>query len=128
MIEQQQVTKANEFATAFETFLTAHPVVTCIALAWVVSWVITITARPFLTFVRDELERHVVRLFDVLIATAAAALMWPGDHIVVWALAIGGSSPIAYLLLSEALCWKWPGLRKYLSLREFTTEPQEPQP
>ena len=39
-----------------------------------------------------------------------------------WAAGIGGSSPVAYFLLSELLCWKWPNLRAYLSLRELAPD------
>ena len=122
-MSQQTVAQANEYASAFEAFIVAHPVVTCIALAWVVSWVVTVTARPFLKAVLpDHIERHVIRLFDVVIATFAVFEMWPNDHALWWALGIGGSSPIAYFALSELLCWKWPTLRKYLSLRELEPE------
>ncbi len=131
----EQVTKANEYASAFEAFITAHPVITCIALAWVVSWVLTITFRPVIRAIfPDNVERHFVRVFDVLIAGLVAFDMWPNDHALWWAAGIGGTSPVAYLALSDLLCWKWPGLRKHLSLREFAGDsesedkPQDPTP
>lgn len=114
---------ANTYASAFEAFITEHPIVMCIALAWVVSWVVTVTVRPFIkALLPDHIERHFVRLFDVLLAGAAALVMWPEEHGVIWAMAIGGSSPIAYFALSEAVCWKWPQFRKYLSLRDLSPD------
>jgi hypothetical protein len=93
-------------------------------LAWVVSWVLTVAFRPILRHVLpDGIERHVIRLFDVVVAFLVVLDMWPHDHAHWWAAGIGGASPFAYFALSEALCWKWPNLRRFLSLRELAIEP-----
>lgn len=136
MNTQQALEGAHKYASEFEKFIVTYPLVTCIALAWVVSWVLTVTARPFLKAIfPDHLERHFIRVFDVAIAFLVVWDMWPGTFAHWWALGIGGASPFAYFALSEVLCWKWPGLRKYLSLRELAdadhdfpkTKPKDPQ-
>ena len=118
MIEQAQ--KIDAGATWFETFILAHPVVTCIALAWVGSWVLTILLKkPLCHVVADDWEAWWLRMLDSTIATGIVAYMWPGDHVVVWALVLGPASPVAYLILAALLCWWRPALKPYLSLPEF---------
>jgi hypothetical protein len=123
MLEQTKT--VSEAATWFEAFILAHPVVTCILLAWVVSWVLTVAFRPVLRYLLpDGIERHVIRLFDVVIAFFVVLDMWPHDFAHWWAAGIGGASPFAYFVFSELICWKLPAARRALSLRELA-EPSE---
>lgn len=130
----QATQQANEFASWFESFIVTYPVTTCIVLAWVVSWVVTVAFRPFLKrLLPDDLERHAIRLFDVMIAFLVVWDMWPGEYAHWWALGIGGLSPFAYFAFSELLCWQFPRMRRFLSLRELAPEsrrtdaPEQPQ-
>lgn len=119
-----QISKASEYASAFEAFIGAHPTVISIVLAFVISWGLTAGLASLLrVLLPDNIERALIRLFDIAVAALVAFYTWPGAHAVWWALAIGVSSPFGYLALSELLIWKWPALRKHLSLRELAAEP-----
>lgn len=127
-MDSQILDQVNGAASWFETFIQAHPVVTCWALAWVVSWVVTIAFRPVLQYLLpDQVERHVVRLFDCVVAFFVVFDMWPHDFAHWWAMGIGFASPFGYFAFSELLCWKWPGLRPRLSLRDFHDDPHTPE-
>ena len=115
------ITKANEYASAFEAFLTAHPIVIAIVTAIVCSWTLTAALKPW--FPSGPKRARNLRTADCLIAAAIAAIMLHG--LFTWqllfglCLLIGSGSPFAYWIVSELLCWKWPQLRKYLALREL---------
>lgn len=119
-----QLDKVNAGASFFEAFLHDHPIVCAFAIALLASWVLTAFVKPWLSkgpnFARN------VRTIDCILAAAIAALLLHGlfgwRWIVGLSLLIGGSSPFAYWAAAGALCWKWPGLTKYLSLRELAPE------
>jgi hypothetical protein len=129
MNESESVARANAFVTALEAFAVAHPFITAWAAAWVLSWLVTWTfKKPIRALLPDEWDAWGVRAFDVHVAGVAAFVLLKLLHIpVAWLVVaagiIGFSSPIGYFLLSAAACWKWPGLRRYLTLRELAPDP-----
>jgi hypothetical protein len=129
MNETESVARANAFVTAIEAFAVAHPFITASAAAWVLSWLVTWTLRqPIRALMPNDWDAWGVRAFDVLVAGAAAfvllkLLQIPIAWLIVAAAIVGFSSPLGYFLLSAAICWKWPGLRKYLTLRELAPDP-----
>lgn len=121
----EQISTVGDYVSTFEAFIPAHPTTVSIALAFIISWGLTAAVASLMrALFPDNIERAVIRLFDIVVATIVAVFTWPGDRAVWWALAIGVSSPFGYLALSELLCWWKPGLKKYLSLRELA--PDEP--
>jgi hypothetical protein len=129
MDPQQQIEKASGIATALTAFAHAHPLITIVIVAIVVSWMATSIFKHILRrMLPDDIQDDVIRLFDCAVAGVFAFWMWPGDpaHLawrVAAAIFAAGGSPLAYFLLAEAACWKWPGLRKFLTLRELTVKP-----
>lgn len=115
---------ANSWAGAFTQFVTSHPMAVAVVLAYGISWGATSLLASLLRwFLPDAIERAVIRLVDALAAFFVALYNWPTEPAVWWALLIGVSSPFGYAAFSEALCWKFPRLKPYLSLRELS-EPE----
>lgn len=122
----EHLEKLNQGANFFEAFLRDHPVVAALLLAAVISWSLTAVLKPWIP--NGPSKARTLRTFDVLAAGIVGALMLWGH--VEWrllvglSLFIGGGSPFGYFLASEALCWKWPKLRRFISLRELSPEPE----
>lgn len=133
MNESETVERANAFVTALETFAVAHPFVTAWGAAWVLSWLATaFFKKPIRALAPDAWDAWAVRAFDVLAAGVTSALLLmllhlPLAWLVVAASIIGLSSPLGYFVLSAAACWKWPALRRFLTLGELApeTDPSE---
>lgn len=127
MIEQQELDRINANASFFEAFFKDHPLIIAIVAPILLSWVVTAAVkgwvRPWILPARQNLT---IRSIDCAIAVAAAAKMWPLEHAFVFALLIGCLSPFAYGLFSFGLCWKWPSMKSWLTLREL--EPDLPAP
>lgn len=116
----EEIGKANEYASFFEAFIANHPFVTAILVATLVSWAVTAAFKvPLRALLPDAWQDWCIRTFDCAVAGAVAWYMWPGEHDAVWALLVGTGSPVVYWALSGFLVWKWPGLQKYLTLREL---------
>lgn len=119
-----QLDKTNAYASWFESFLHDHPISSAFAIAFVASWVLTAFVKPWLS--KGPNFARTVRSIDCVIAAAIASLLLHGQFGWRWitglSLLIGGSSPFVYWLLAAGACWKWPGLRRYLSLRELAPE------
>lgn len=117
------VEEANALAAGIEAFITLHPIVFAWIVATIGSWVLTSLSRLWVA--KGPNRKRNLQTLDVAIAASLAALMMFGHAdwrvLLGVSLTIGGLSPFAYFGFSELLCWKWPQLRKYLSLREFTT-------
>lgn len=117
--------KVNEYASWFTAFLHDQPIVVALLLAAVISWTLTAAAKPWVA--DGPKKKRNLRTLDVCIAALVSAILLFGH--VDWrlliglSLFIGGGSPFGYFLFSEAMCWKWPSLRKYLSLRELAPDP-----
>lgn len=128
---------ANTWAGAFTQFVNSHPMAVAVILAFVISWGLTAALASILrALLPDAIERSVIRIVDILIAFIVALFNWPTEPAIWWALAIGVSSPFGYALVTWVICWKWPTLKPYLSLRELaepdvhptsTTKPEDPK-
>lgn len=125
----KHVTEANEFFNALQAFALAHPFWTAIVASILLSWVLTLMFKKPIRFIGpDAWDAWNVRFFDFLVAGVAAFFLLrlleiPLAWCVVCALGVGGLSPVAYAIFAGAICWKWPGARKYLSLGELLPEP-----
>jgi hypothetical protein len=119
-----ELDKINLGANFIEAFLRDHPIVAALLLAAVVSWTLTAAVKPW---VEDgPTKARKLRTFDVVVAGVVGAVMLWGHVdlrlLVGLSLFIGGGSPFGYFMFTEALCWKWPKLRRFLSLRELAPE------
>jgi hypothetical protein len=121
----EQLDRISQGANFIESFLRDHPIVAALLLAAAISWSLTAAIKPWVADGKNK--KRNLRTFDVVVAAIVGAVMLWGH--VDWrlnvglSLFIGGGSPFGYFMFTEALCWKWPSLRRYLSLRELAPEP-----
>jgi hypothetical protein len=122
----QTIAGANEYASAFEQFIVAHPISTSVIVALLVSWVATSTFKfPLRLCLPDHIQDWCIRFFDCVVAFAVMLKMWPGEHALVWAALVGLGSPIVYGLVAAAVCWKWPAAKRFLTLRELHADEEQ---
>lgn len=120
----EQLDKINQGANFFEEFIRVHPLVSAMIAATVLSWVLTAAIKPWM--LRGPNRARNLRTLDVALAAIAAALMmrqlleW--RWLICFALLVGGASPFLYWAWSEALCWKFPKARRFLTLSELGPE------
>jgi hypothetical protein len=120
---QNQLDRIGAGASWFESFIQSHPYVVAIVVAILCSWTVTMVAKkPLRAFAPVAWQSWAIRTFDVMVATAIAWRMWPGTHPELWALLIGSASPAVYWIFASLLCWKWPRLARFLTLRELAPE------
>lgn len=119
------INQASENASALEAFVRDHTIIAAIIVATVCSWALTAAIKGWIS--TGPRKALAVRTIDCAIAGVLAAIMLHDQfawHILTGVcLLIGSGSPFAYWILSELVCWKWPGLRKYLALRELAPDP-----
>lgn len=120
MDPQHLATRDN--VTFAEAFLHDFPILSAILIAMLASWALTAAVKPWWPPLRPR-KRLELRLFDVVVAgvlfTIAAwdSLSW--KVLLSVALLVGAGSPFGYYGVTELLCWKWPSLRRFLSLKEL---------
>jgi hypothetical protein len=121
-----QISFLNAWASAAAAFAHDYPTITVMVIATICSWTLTAAIRGWIP--HRPRRALIVRTLDCAIAFGLALFMlWgllPPRVLVGVSLLIGSGSPTIYWLLSSALCWKWPGLKKWLSLRELGPDPE----
>lgn len=122
----EHLDKATAAANWFEAFI-RHASVMSILLALIGSWCATAAfKKPIRALIPVEWQSWSIRTFEVLVAMAIVARTWPNSWRLDWAFVIGFASPVIYFLLASLLCWKFPSLKPYLSLRELASDDNIP--
>lgn len=118
----EHLDKATAAATWFESFI-QHASVMSIVLSLLGSWFATAFFKiPIRWWSEPARHAFYIRAVDIAVAFALCLITWPNEWGFVWAFVIGFGSPVIYWLLASAVCWKFPKLKPFLSLRELASD------
>ncbi len=115
--------KATTFATWFKEFI-QHAELMSIVLALVCSWGFALWARfPFRQKLATAWVAWALWTVEIVVAGFICGILWPAPEAnwkLAWALTVGVSSPLMFVMLAWVVGWKWPPLKPYLFLGAVT--------